>query len=51
MSGMDEEPERGEEEEEEFEDLELEDAEDVTGGQLANPPAGPTPIPYPNVHE
>jgi hypothetical protein len=42
-------PER--DEEERLEDLELEDAEDVTGGQLASPPAGPVPIPYPNVHE
>jgi hypothetical protein len=38
-------------EEETLEDLELDDAEDVTGGQLASPPGGPVPIPYPNVHE
>ena len=37
-----------------IEDLELDDAEaagagDVAGGQVASPPAGPVPIPYPNV--
>jgi hypothetical protein len=34
-----------------LEDLELDDAEDVTGGKLASPPAGPVPVPYPNVHQ
>jgi len=49
MGCMDEDSERSEEAQ--LEDLELEDAEDVTGGQLASPPSGPVPVPYPNVHE
>ena len=37
-----------------IEDLELDDAEaeggKVAGGRAASPPAGPVPIPYPNVN-
>ena len=33
------------------EDLELGDADEIAGGLSPNPPAGPVPIPYPNVRE
>jgi hypothetical protein len=38
-----------------IEDLELDNAEeaaagDVAGGRVSSPPAGPVPIPYPNVN-
>ena len=34
-----------------IEDLELDDADEVAGGLTPNPPAGPVPIPYPNVRD
>jgi hypothetical protein len=34
-----------------IEDLELGDADEVAGGLNPSPPAGPVPIPYPNVRE